>query len=198
MPPSHNPKAQGRTVGKTPQRWYINKERPNRVPQQPRLLLLPVLFLRLLLSLDTLNPSSFRHPLDGTSHQRHKGKVPCSKDSSIGVPVADVARLESGMRLQPSGSECAGGGGCESHPCDQGGAEGEGVVPESREGFAGNGGVGAEEGEEDGELVEREAEGYGGGAEGEDEAEVAASWFESFHCCDVASAVFWYARPSCW
>ena len=145
---------------KAPQRRNINRHRPNRMPQQPRLLLLPILPLRLLLTLNTVNPPRLRHPLNRPGHQRRERKMPRRQNGAVGVPVTDIARLQRGVRLQPARGEGAGGGGCEGHTGDEGGAKGEGVVPEAGEGFAGDGGVGAEEGEEDGELVEGETEGY--------------------------------------
>ena len=85
------------------------------------------------------------------------------------------------MALEPASGQTAGDGRRSGDDGDEAGAGLEHRVPVSGEGLAGHGRLGVEEGEELGVLIEGEADGGGGGADGEQQPEMRRLWLERRH-----------------
>ena len=112
-----------------------------------------------------------------------------SQDTPVRVPLADVGRLERLVVLQPARGHNAADGGDEGVGDDDDVAALDHRVPVSRERLTSDGGLSAQEGVELRILVECQADGSGGAAKGENEAEVAGLRLEWCHCAELEDVV---------
>ena len=103
------------------------------------------------------------------------------QNRAVGIPHAHIGRLKRLVRFKPARGEDAGDRGSKAEACDEAYTGIEVRFPEMAQWLPGQRWFCLEEGGEDGVLVEGQADGGGGGAQGEDEAEVGRLGLEGGH-----------------
>lgn len=148
----------------------------------PRLHSFAIRLVNIVIARRDLGLAGIHHLLDRASDDRQERESRKSQNGPVAVPLGNLCRLELAVAGQPTPGERAGDGAGEAAGDDDRVAEFHVRLPVARERASGVLLGGLQEGVEDRVLEQRQADRGGGGAEGEDEAEVAWFWLEWCHC----------------